>query len=82
MIGDVDIDTASISSAASDVEIPLLSSIADDRAHDAIAEEIESRQENERCREGDEYCREHEIRRGFRFLRQTPDWSSASTGAL
>lgn len=63
MIDDVDIDAASISSAAADVEIPLLSSIADDRAHDAVAEEIESRQEDERCCEGDENCREHENRR-------------------
>ena len=40
MIDDVDIDAASISSAAADVEIPFLSSIMDDRAPDAIAEEI------------------------------------------
>ena len=66
MIDDVDIDAASIGSAAADIEIPLLSSIADDRAHDAVAEEIESRQEDERCCDGDEYFREHVIRRSCR----------------
>jgi len=60
VIHDIDVDPSTVSSTAADMQIPLLAAVSDDRAHDAIAEEIEDWQDYECCCNGDEYGREHD----------------------
>jgi hypothetical protein len=54
MFHDVYIDTPSVGLSTADVEIPFLLPVSNDPSHDSVAEEIESREQDDERRGGDE----------------------------
>jgi hypothetical protein len=59
VLHDIDIDSAPVCLATTDIEIPFLLSVSDDSTHDAVTQEVEGRKKDNKNGGYDQQIKEH-----------------------